>query len=193
MPSGVLLLGIQKTKNAMLNDIFTQIKDQWVRAKHQKKHPFRYVTLTTVASDCTPESRTVVLRDFDASQLTFTIYTDARSRKVKALQKHPVVQLLFYDHKRLWQITVTARLKRMGAAPTIYKQLPPPSRKDYTTTAAPGTPIDHPDHVHYKDENHFYALFFEAEKVESLRLKRPHHLRAVFERNDDWKGQFLTP
>ena len=94
MPSGVLLLGIQKTKNAMLNDIFTQIKDQWVRAKHQKKHPFRYVTLTTVASDC-PESRTVVLRDFDASQLTFTIYTDARSRKVKALQKHPVVQLCF--------------------------------------------------------------------------------------------------
>jgi pyridoxamine 5'-phosphate oxidase len=125
--------------------------------------------------------------------MEFVVYTDARSKKVEALQKNQKVQLLFFDPKRLWQLTVAAELKVMRVAPEIFKQLPPASKKDYTVRLAPGTPIANPNDIEYQEESFFYHLTFTANKIESLRLKRPNHLRAVFEKEQQWKGKFLTP
>ena len=43
-------------------------------------------------------------------------------------------------------------------------------------------------------ENHFYELIFEADTIDYLKLKRPNHQRAYFERKDQkWEGSFVAP
>ncbi len=178
----------------MLTEIFDQIKDQWVRAKHQKKHPFRYFVLSTAGANSFPLARTVVLRNFDPQILTFTIYTDLRSQKMADLHASKDVCLLFYDSKRLWQIQVVARLLQESSDPILYQQLPLPAQKDYTTTLAPGSEISNPEEIAYLDDKNFFvSLKFEAVSIESLKLKRPHHVRTRFDKESNWKGIFLVP
>ena len=178
----------------MLSEIFSQVKEQWVRSKYQKKHPFRYFVLSTFSSSYGVESRTVVLRDFNSESLHFTIYTDQRSKKMKAIQEEMRVCLLFYDPKKLWQVKVEAVLSKESRDPKLYAQLPPAARKDYTTLHPPGSPINNPEEIAYEaDKNHFVALEFEAHTIESLKLKRPHHVRTLFERKTNWEGSYLVP
>ena len=179
----------------MLAEIFQQCKDQWIRSKHQKKHPFRTLTLATVNAAGVPQMRTVVLRDFDAQKMHFVVYTDDRSGKAKDLLLQPQAQLLFYDPKKLWQIQVDASCIRRSSDPKVYQQIPARSQKDYTTILAPGTPIDNPEDVDYTAENpHFLQLTFEAQRIESLKLKRPVHVRSQFTREaGEWRFQFLNP
>lgn len=178
----------------MLSEIFDQIKEQWLRAKHQKKHPFRYFVLSTSSQDHTPQSRMVVLRDFDSHNMVFTIFTDVRSKKMTSLRTNDKACLLFYDPKRLWQIQVQAQLIKQSTDPKQYTQLPKPAQKDYTTRIAPGSPIDNPSSVDYLEaENYFTSLEFEVHSIESLKLKSPHHVRSLFERETHWEGTFLVP
>ena len=178
----------------MLSEIFSQVKNQWVRSKYQKKHPFRYFVLSTFSSSSGVEARTVVLRDFNSESVHFTIYTDERSKKLKSLQEDKRVCLLFYDPKKLWQVKVDAVLLKESRDSKLYAQLPPPARKDYTTQHPPGSPIGNPEEIDYvEDKNHFVALEFEALAIESLKLKRPHHVRTLFERKTNWEGSYLVP
>lgn len=178
----------------MLSEIFEQIKDQWVRAKHQKKHPFRYFVLSTVGPNSFPLARTVVLRNFDSQALTFTLYTDHRSQKMTDLRASKNACLLFYDPKKLWQIQVQARLLQKSSDHALYQQIPLSAQKDYTTILAPGSEISNPEAITYLDgENFFVSLKFEAVSIESLKLKRPHHVRTRFDKENKWKGIFLVP
>ena len=113
----------------MLSEIFDQIKDQWVRAKYQKKHPFRYFVLSTSSQDQTPQSRMVVLRDFDSQNMVFTLFTDARSQKMSSLRTNDKACLLFYDPKRLWQIQAQVQLIKQSTDLKHYAQLPKPRRQ----------------------------------------------------------------
>lgn len=179
----------------MLAEIFQKCKDQWVRSKYQKGHPFRYATLATVDSQARATMRTVVLRDFDPQTLEFIIYTDDRSAKAKDLQRDSKAQLLFYDPKKLWQIQVDLICVKRSSDPKLFKEIPLRSQKDYTTVLAPGTPIPQPDAVAYnEDKPHFLILTFQAERIESLKLNRPVHIRSEFKRQEDsWTAQFLNP
>lgn len=178
----------------MLTEIFQQVKDQLIRAKHQKKHPFRYFVLTTATAHGSPRARTVVLRDFDPQAMTLTIFTDQRSQKVKELATQKEVCMLFYDPKKLWQIQVLAKLERQSQDPKLFQALPPPARKDYTTKQVPGTTIGNPDAVDYWDDKHFFvALTFDITTIESLKLKRPNHVRTRFESTQNWAGCYLNP
>ena len=179
----------------MLAEILQQCKDQWVRSKYQKNHPFRYATLATVSKEGKPSMRTVVLRDFDPQQMEFVIFTDSRSAKAKDLQRSAEAQLLFYDPKKLWQIQVDLLCLQRSSDPKIFAQIPPRSQKDYTTVLAPGSPIEQPDQVTYDTEQpHFLKLRFQAQRIESLKLKRPVHIRAQFVRSaEEWNADFLNP
>ena len=72
----------------MLNQILDDCKKQLSAALKHKKHPFRFFTLATQTQNGKINLRTVVLRDFDPEQMTFTIFTDARSKKVKELNEN---------------------------------------------------------------------------------------------------------
>lgn len=179
----------------MLSEILADITNHWLDAKLQKKHPFRFFTLTTVTKEHHPKSRTVVLRDFDKPTMTFTIFTDGRSQKVAHLVHNKKVQLLFYNPNKLLQVIVSAHLKEQLQTNDIFLSLPEPSKKDYTSSVAPGQIIKAPDGVHYDlEDSHFTQLLFKADEIEILRLKRPNHIRCVYTSNENtWEGRFLAP
>ena len=178
-----------------LAEILTSCFDHWIKAKHQKKHPFRYFMLSTVNEKNQPKCRMVVLRGFDKNQMAFSIFTDTRSQKVAHLERNPEAQLLFYDARRLKQIVVSAKLKRHDKEPDVFKSLPEHTKKDYSTVLPPGSRVESPTEVHYDDEKYFFSkLTFYAYKIEVLQLQRPQHLRCVFQKNEaQWDGIFLTP
>jgi len=76
----------------------------------------------------------------------------------------------------------------------VFKTLPEPSKKDYTSIAKPGTKIQSPDKVKYNySQNYFRKIIFQAVNLEYLKLKRPNHIRATFSLEDEWKGSYLVP
>jgi pyridoxamine 5'-phosphate oxidase len=178
----------------MLDQLLQESKKQLSSVLKHKKHPFRYFTLTTIALDGSPHSRTVVLRGFDPEKLTLTVYTDKRSSKFEELSNDNRAELLFYDPGQLLQIVIKARLIESTLSDQIYSHLPEPSKKDYCIQPSPGKPIKNPDQVEYfLNQGFLVALKFEATQLEYLKLKRPNHLRAKFLSSKNWEGVFLAP
>ena len=71
----------------MLEALFQECNNKWAQVKNSKKHAFRFFTLATIASDGSPHLRTVVLRDFNPKDISFTMYTDSRSQKLQELEQ----------------------------------------------------------------------------------------------------------
>jgi len=178
----------------MIDQIFDDCKKQLTAALKHKKHAFRFFTLATQNSEGNINLRMVVLRDFDADQLHFTIFTDARSKKVKELKENSNAQLLFYDSKRMIQLIFKVKMIEIDYDDSIYNSLPDSSKKDYSSIQIPGSKIKGPDQVSYDDsKKHFIKIYFKSLSLEYLRLKRPNHIRAIFNLNNSWEGQFLAP
>jgi len=178
----------------MIDQIFDDCKKQLKAALKYKKHAFRFFTLATRNLNGDSNLRTVVLRDFDAEQLQFTIFTDARSKKVKELKENSNAQFLFYDSKRMIQLIFSVKMIEIDYDDSIYNSLPDASKKDYSSLQTPGSKIKSPDQVSYDDsKKHFIKINFKSLRLEYLRLKRPNHIRAIFNLNDSWEGQFLVP
>ena len=178
----------------MLEGLFQECNNQWAQVKDSKKHAFRFFTLATIASDGRPHIRTVVLRNFNPKDISFTIYTDSRSQKLQELEQDKRAQLLFYDPKRMLQIVVSVVLLENINENKIYDDIPEHSKKDYSSIIIPGSKINSPDKLQFNFSKGFFSkLIFKAEDIEYLRLKRPNHLRAFFKIEDNWKGTFLVP
>ena len=179
----------------MLNNICVNVKQLGLNPKPKKNHPFRYVTLSTVSPDGLPEARVVVLRHFDATSFTFTIYTDARTpKRLNHLNSTPTVELLFYDHRKLTQIRVKATYEDQKHDKALFEKQHEAAQKDYTTAVPPGSPLKGMDQLEYTKENYFTVLTFKAVQIDYLRLKRPNHQRAIFNFNaGQWDGGFVTP
>ncbi|MFQ3341503.1 MAG: pyridoxamine 5'-phosphate oxidase [Flavobacteriaceae bacterium] len=178
----------------MLESLFDECRDQWMQAKYSKKHSFRFFTLATIASDGRPHLRTVVLRDFNAKDFTFTVFTDLRSQKIKELDQDNRAQLLFYDPKRMLQIIVSVILLESINDHEIYNAIPEKNKKDYAAVNAPGSQINSPDALRVNfSKGHFSKLIFKAATIEYLLLKSPNHLRALFKEENNWQGTFLVP
>tara|TARA_B100000767_G_scaffold227023_1_gene216840 strand:- start:352 stop:888 length:537 start_codon:yes stop_codon:yes gene_type:complete len=178
----------------MLEGLFQECNNQWAQVKDSKKHAFRFFTLATIASDGRPHVRTVVLRNFNPKDISFTIYTDSRSQKLQELEQDKRAQLLFYDPKRMLQIVVSVVLLENINENKIYDDIPEHSKKDYSSIIIPGSKINSPDKLQFNFSKGFFSkLIFKAETIEYLRLKRPNHLRAFFKIEDNWKGTFLVP
>lgn len=178
----------------MLEGLFQECNNQWAQVKDSKKHAFRFFTLATIASDGRPHVRTVVLRNFNPKDISFTIYTDSRSQKLQELEQDKRAQLLFYDPKRMLQIVVSVVLLENINENKIYDDIPEHSKKDYSSIIIPGSKINSPDKLQFNFSKGFFSkLIFKAETIEYLRLKRPNHLRVFFKIEDNWKGTFLVP
>lgn len=179
----------------MLDELFQELKQDIKFGYLKKKHPFRYPILASVA-DGFPHQRTVVLRDTSA-EFEPLIFTDDRSDKVNHFEAHSKASLLFYHPKKLLQVKIIGDIKIIRAGEEYeqsWNKIQGNSKKDFTTMKAPGTPIKNPDDVEYdQEEHHFCVLKLIPTQIEYLQLKRPNHLRALFEKEKDWKGQFLNP
>jgi pyridoxine/pyridoxamine 5'-phosphate oxidase len=164
-----------------------------------KNHPFRYGTLGTVGLDKMARLRTIVLRNIGTPpDLEFTFYTDQRSKKITHIKENPKVSLLFYHPNKLLQLKIEGTARIINDEQKLndhWKKIGPKSRKDYITKTAPGTALKNPDQLEYLDESHHFCMVQIAPyKIEYLKLKRPHHLRVRFSKEEeDWYGEFLVP
>ena len=185
---------VQTKSLTMLKTLFIDSKKQLAASIKHKKHPFRFFTFTTIARDGSPHSRTVVLRAFDSKTMTLSIFTDSRSNKVAELNHDPRAELLFYDSNQLLQLVLKVQLEEKVVSTKSYNNLPEQSKKDYTSIDQPGAYINGPDQVQYDFESpHFTRLEFKILQLEYLKLKRPNHIRALFQAKDNWKGKFIAP
>lgn len=162
-----------------------------IKANGYKKHPFRLCSFATI--DTYPSLRTVVKRKTIAHRENL-FYTDIRSSKVKQLEKNEKCTLLFYHPKKKLQISInaTAQVLTQGELFEHHRQIALLNPQDYTTALAPGSKIDQNDIERTTHEN-FCLLRCISDSIEILMLGRPQHLRAKYERADDWKGSWLVP
>lgn len=181
----------------MLQEFFDITKHELRGAMTKRKHPFKYVTLSTIDEDLMPQSRTVVLREISES-LKCIIFIDKRTAKVCQLVNNANACVLAYHSKKLLQVKLNGSLIPVtdpAETKRLFQKVSEKAIKDYTTVLSPATIISNPDQVDYvsRQQNHFLALEFIPVSMECLQLKRPNHLRALFKKDDNWKGQWLVP
>lgn len=161
-------------------------------------HPFHFFTLATTGINEVPRLRTVVLRKV-SKDMTLSIYTDKRSRKVTHIKEHNKVCLLFYHPDKLMQIKIDGVAfleKDQEKLNKIWNKFDEPTRKDYITVKGPGTRIEHLEQIEYLDTSqNFAVMHIEPYKVEYLKLKRPNHIRVQYTFNErgTWDSYFLVP
>lgn len=181
----------------MTQNYFHELTEELKKGVSQKGHPFRYFTLATVGLDHVARLRTIVLREV-TEDLQLTFYTDSRSKKMIHLQENKKVGLLFYNPKNLMQIRIEGLAKVVKdekIKEKYWQGVKGSSKKDYTTTTAPGTTLSDPSQLDYlDDEDHFCIVEITPFKIEYLRLKRPHHIRVRYSWEVDfWESEYLVP
>ncbi|WP_394970739.1 pyridoxamine 5'-phosphate oxidase family protein [uncultured Croceitalea sp.] len=180
----------------MFKEAFEQLKTELYNGIYKKGHPFRYFTLATLNNGI-PKQRTVVLRKVN-SDLELFFYTHKRSNKVGQLLTNENVSALFYDSKKLLQLQINGNAvieKEEKILKELWSVIPINSRKDYTTSLAPGSLLKNPNEVDYlSSQNHFCIVKIIPKSIEYLRLKRPNHTRVLFTKeNAEWNGMPLVP
>ena len=113
-------------------------------------HDLHLPSISTVAREGTPRSRTVVLRGFDPVDLQLLIHTDLRSPKCREIENQPAVSWLFYDRGRKLQLRVhtTATVQSHGPrADAAWANATASSRRAYLAPSAPSTFLEqwHPN------------------------------------------------
>ena len=78
-------------------EIFEDIKINLTRGVKDRKHTFHTPVISNVDAQGGIDSRVVVLRKFDPSNLILNFHTDFRSPKVSNLQKNNKSLFVFYD------------------------------------------------------------------------------------------------
>ncbi|SMO70908.1 Pyridoxamine 5'-phosphate oxidase [Gracilimonas mengyeensis] len=169
-----------------LDAAWKKVLQQVQTANEDPGHSFRYMDLATVDAENQPVQRTVVLRDFDGKK-TFSIFTDARSRKVKHIQGNDQVSLLFYDDDTKLQLSVQGKATLLTNGEKwerYWKEAGSKSPHSYTSAKAPGAIIDEPEDAYewLQEENkHFCVVRIQAYKMTFLQLDGKRHLRGVQE------------
>jgi pyridoxamine 5'-phosphate oxidase len=182
------------------NEIFSIIKHELHRGVLDKKHPFRYVVLST-SGHPGPDSRYVVLRAVDEAFHAF-FYTDSRSEKVKALQAQPNAVLLLYHPIKRTQVRIQAKAvlhHQDELAQQHWKKVQGEARKAYNSILPPGTSVQIPEKAFDWNENlenfsFFTVLELIPTSIDLLQLNGLEHLRIRFNyENDQWSSQWLVP
>ena len=175
--------------DATLDCVWTSL----LTALHDRDHPFRYPAAATVSAGA-PDIRTVVLRATDRDRQVLEFYTDSRSAKITALRGNPQIALHIWDPGQRFQVRIAARVELLTADTARWAALTEKARLAYGGQPAPGAVIEDPCSCELRpDLAHFVTVICHISMIETLRLSEPHHQRARFRRDDDWKGVWLAP
>lgn len=180
-----------------------------LRAKNDRKHPFRTPVFCTVSPTLHPRSRTLVLRNVLRDEARLWCYTDRRSQKAVDISTNPKVAWTFWSPKQQLQVNVagTAAWLNEGRANQFFKSMPKHGRKAYATLSAPGSPQQEltsglPDNWEDIDIEatkyaaaYFGVLVTQMERLEVLQLSRSGHQRLLGTRGHggNWTLDWLTP
>jgi len=173
---------------ASLVDIEAEVWRQLALAAVDREHEWRTPVLATV-QDGAADARTVVLREVDARQNEFLVYTDARSAKVAQLQRHPRGMLVMWSPRLGWQLrcSVMMSLETSGlSASSRWARIKlSPAAQDYLSPLPPGTPIETPAAPIHDPvtRDHFAVIQAKVLTIDWLELHEQGHRRALLDAN----------
>lgn len=148
---------------------------------HELPHEWRVAVLATV-DDGQADARTLVLREVDVAERRLVFYTDARSPKVRQIEKSPLGTLIFYSRELGWQLRMQVRLHVETAGLAVSsrwaKLQTSVGARDYRSVAAPGRLLDAPL-SELGARGHFAIIEAMAETVDWVELHADGHRRAV--------------
>lgn len=179
------------------DEIWQAVKHELHRGALDAKHPFHWVNLGTVSNEF-PSVRTVVLRKL-TEELHFFVYTDYRSEKCSDLKQNSHATLHLYHPKKQVQIRVKVQTIlhfQDEMSNKLWQTIPSHRRSEYTGSQAPGTKISSPDDGWKEGDSniHFFTVLeFIPQELEVLQLSKNGHLRIVFNEENEWEGNWLTP
>jgi hypothetical protein len=136
----------------------------------------------------------LVLRAADRTSGRLEMHTDQASAKVGELRARPRASLLVWDARARLQIRLRVRVTPRPGSGAEWGRVPDGARLAYGGAPAPGSPIPSPEaHDPAQDRRRFTVLDAEIDEIEVLKLGSARHLRALFRREDAWRGQWLAP
>ena len=130
------------------NDIFEDIKRNLSRGVKDRKHTFHTPVFCNVDNENSIESRVVVLRQFDSTNMVLNFHTDIRSPKVYSLKQNKNSLFVFYDHKLKIQLRIktTSTINNQNkVTQEMWEQTKLFSRKCYLTEKAPSSSTNLPE------------------------------------------------
>lgn len=165
------------------------------RARDLTGMAVHHPVLTTWSAENGPQGRTVVMRVADRMNGEVEAQTDFGSAKVCELKREPRAQMVIWDPEVLLQIRLSVDVEILTGDATgmRWDLIPDGSRKGYGARPVPGTPISTPfDYVKPGDFAGFAVLRCVIREMELMQLEDPHR-RAVFMREDGWRGTWVVP
>ena len=198
---------MRKNLNNRSQEIFASIWSNLRDASLDRKHPWRYIQLSTVNHD-QALARTVVVRKINEESRCIECHTDYRSSKIQQIKKNPKVLFLAFNSISKVQISCFAE------ATIHYQNHLTKSRwldnhrnnqLTYANRYAPGSQLS--NYAQLQDNTlsieefepesayqNFAVIESKVHLIDYLSLENLNHLRAQFRYVDnEWTSYWLAP
>ena len=186
------------------------IKSEWENINlgiQKAKHDYHSFVFSTISKN-SPESRTVILRDFDEHKPAIWFHSDRRSKKILHLEENEKVSALFYDKSRKVQLRINGIAdieEDIEHNKRIWDSMRPESKLCYMGPYAPSQKINQFEpntlkksaHDLDKEDEHLGLLRFcririKIKKLDWLKLDYKGHQRLEFEFGKKVKTQWIA-
>ena len=189
---------------------FQIIKSEWKNINlgiQKAKHDYHSFVFSTVLKN-SPNSRTVILRDFDENKPAIWFHSDRRSKKILHLEENENVSALFYDKSRKVQLRINgiANIEEdIEHNKKIWDSIRPESKLCYMGPYAPSQKISQFEpntleksaHDLDKEDEHlglsrFCRIRITIKKLDWLKLDYKGHQRLEFKFGKRTKTQWIA-
>ena len=189
---------------------FQIIKSEWENINlgiQKAKHDYHSFVFSTVSKN-SPDSRTVILRDFDEHQPAIWFHSDRRSKKILHLKENEKVSALFYDKSRKVQLRINGIAdieEDIEHNKRIWDSMRPESKLCYMGPYAPSQKINQFEpntlkksahDLDKKDEHlglsRFCRIRIKIKKLDWLKLDYKGHQRLEFKFGKKVKTQWIA-
>ena len=189
---------------------FQIIKSEWKNINlgiQKAKHDYHSFVFSTVSKN-SPDSRTVILRDFDEHQPAIWFHSDRRSKKILHLKENEKVSALFYDKSRKIQLRINGIAdieEDIEHNKRIWESMNPESKLCYMGPYAPSQKINQFEpntlkksahDLDKKDEHlglsRFCRIRIKIKKLDWLKLDYKGHQRLEFKFGKKVKTQWIA-
>ena len=189
---------------------FQIIKSEWENINlgiQKAKHDYHSFVFSTVSKN-SPDSRTVILRDFDEHKPAIWFHSDRRSKKILHLEENENVSALFYDKSRKVQLRINGIAdveEDIEHNKKIWDSMRPESKLCYMGPYAPSQKISQFEpnilkksaHDLDQEDEHlglsrFCRIRIKIKKLDWLKLDYKGHQRLEFKFGKKIKTQWIA-
>ena len=189
---------------------FQIIKSEWKNINlgiQKAKHGYHSFVFSTVSKN-SPDSRTVILRDFDEHKPAIWFHSDRRSKKILHIEGNENVFALFYDKSRKVQLRINGIAdieEDIENNKKIWDSMRPESKLCYMGPYAPSQKINQFEpntlnksaHELDKEDEHlglsrFCRIRITIKKLDWLKLDYKGHQRLEFKFGKKVKAQWIA-